>query len=96
MEDKKNSVIAGAKISGVSAVVIAMLTAVPEPYAEYIRYFLCVIASVGLICTQIPAPNPDNKKLVNLYKIVNFLGANWGQALNYVQVIKSHEQSIKK
>lgn len=96
MEDKKNSVVAGAKISGISAFVIALITAIPEPYSEYVRYILCGIAGIGLICTQIPAPNPENKKLVRLYKIVNFLGANWGQALNYVQVIKSHENNIKK
>lgn len=80
-----------AKTTGIASTIILMLTQLPEPYAHWASIALMVIGVVGLIGTQIPAPDPKSRWMIP-YQALSFLAANWGQAINASLAARSHDK----
>lgn len=70
-----------AKAGSLASALIIALTQLPEPYSHYVGYVLTGVGIIGLIGTQIPAP-PQNSKWMPAYRVLSYLAANWGQAIN--------------
>lgn len=69
-----------AVVSGLSP--IALLLALPQPYAAWAGIACAVFAGAGLAATQIPLPANQSGKLWLLYRVLNFLALNWKYAAN--------------
>ena len=79
--DKKAAVAQTARAGGIASTLLLALTQLPDPYSAWVGYALIAVGAIGLVSTQIPAP-PNGSKLWPLYRALNFLAANWGQAVN--------------
>lgn len=64
----------------VSAIIVA-LTQLPPPYSHWVGDALMGLGVIGLIGTQIPAPK-EGSKWMPAYRVLSYLAANWGQAVN--------------
>lgn len=69
-----------AVVSGLSP--LALLLALPQPYAGWAAIACAVFAGAGLAATQIPLPAHQTGKLWLLYRALNFLALNWKYAAN--------------
>jgi hypothetical protein len=69
-----------AVVSGLSP--LALLLALPQPYAAWAGIACAVFAGAGLAATQIPLPANQTGKLWLLYRALNFLALNWKYAAN--------------
>lgn len=69
-----------AKTAGISTLLIG-LTQLPAPYSHWAGDALMFVGILGIIGTQIPAPK-EGSKWELAYRVLSFLAANWGQALN--------------
>lgn len=69
-----------AVVSGLSP--LALLLALPQPYAGWAAIACAVAAGAGLAATQIPLPSNQTGKLWLLYRALNFLALNWKYAAN--------------
>ncbi|MFT8655970.1 MAG: hypothetical protein ABF785_04670 [Acetobacter papayae] len=69
-----------AVVSGLSP--LALLLALPQPYAGWAGIACAVFAGAGLAATQIPLPANQSGKLWLLYRALNFLALNWKCAAN--------------
>lgn len=81
------------KAGGMAATIAILLTQLPEPYASWVSYALMGVGILGLISTQIPAPDPKSK-LWPVYKVMSFLAANWGAAVNYALMLRKGTDKI--
>ena len=68
---------------------MALVMALPEPYATWVLYACVIFACAGLAATQIPVPASPGSKLLPLYRILNFLAANWKYAANTAMALRS-------
>ncbi|QEO17872.1 hypothetical protein [Acetobacter vaccinii] len=79
--DKKTTAVQTAKAGGIASTLLIALTQLPDPYSAWVGYGLIAVGAIGLVSTQIPAP-PVGSKLWPLYRVLSFVAANWGQAVN--------------
>lgn len=70
-----------AKTAGVASTILIALTQLPAPYNHWAGDALMAVGIVGIIGTQIPAPK-EGSKWTPAYKVLSYLAANWGEALN--------------
>jgi len=57
-----------------------------ENWENIIGIATSVVGAFAIIATMTPNPN-DDKMVSNLYKLINFLGANFGKSKNDKEVI---------
>lgn len=77
-----------AKTVGLSTLLIG-LTQLPEPYSHWAGNALMLVGILGIIGTQIPAPK-EGSKWGPAYRVLSFLAANWGQAINAGMAARDH------
>lgn len=75
-----------AVVSGLSP--LALLLALPQPYAGWAGIACAVFAGAGLAATQIPLPASQTGKLWLLYRGLNFLALNWKYAANAAAALR--------
>ncbi|MBO1329233.1 hypothetical protein OQ496_12760 [Acetobacter suratthaniensis] len=76
-----------AVVSGLSP--LALLLALPQPYAGWAAIACAVFAGAGLAATQIPLPANPSGKLWLLYRALNFLALNWKYAANAAATLRT-------
>ena len=67
---------------------LALLLALPQPYAGWAGIACAVFAGAGLAATQIPLPASQTGKLWLLYRGLNFLALNWKYAGNAAAALR--------
>lgn len=77
----KGVVVQTTKAASLGGALLVGITQLPSPYAGWLGSVLIGVGIVGIVATQIPAP-PQGSKLWPMYRVLNYLGANWGQAIN--------------
>ena len=88
MEDNKSSVSTAVKATSLGLSLPALAAAIPEPYAHWVYYVAIAIAAASMAATQIPIPKTDSSKLWWLYRALNFLASNAGQAANAAVLLR--------
>lgn len=66
----------------------ALAASLPDPYAHWVYYAAIAIAASAMAATQIPIPKNPDSKLWWLYRALNFLARNAGQAANAAVMLR--------